>query len=119
MELGLPGESMAIFLTLPSVNQTLPVASTAINSGKALAVGRLYSLIFFVVALMLPTLFAAHSVNQRLPSCRVGDDPERLALVVVSVDSAILVFDALIVPILSPGLLLYPNSANHRFPSGP
>ena len=70
--LGLFGESSAIRLAFDSINQTFPPLSTAIVSGAAPAVGTANSATALVVGLILPTLSAAPSVNQRFPS--VGFD---------------------------------------------
>ncbi len=68
MLLGLFGENSPIRSALYSANQMFPLASTAIASGSAFAVGTAYSATAFVVGLIRPILSTASSVNQRFPS---------------------------------------------------
>src|SRR5262249_15855797 len=68
IRLGLFGESSAILLAFDSINQMLPVFSTAIAAGAAPALSTANSATALVVGLILPTWSAAASVNQRFPS---------------------------------------------------
>ena len=62
------GVILPILLPVFSVNHTLPSGPGAIPTGKADAVGIVYSVIAPVVGLILPTLLAPFSVNHMSPS---------------------------------------------------
>src|SRR3954469_2212625 len=86
-----------------------------IPRGELFGVGMVYSVNVFVVGLNLPILFAADSVNQRLPSdptaMLVGCEEGVGTVTVLTTWSG---SDGLMLPIL-----LAPVSVNQRRPPGP